>query len=147
MLDVGFGQPGVEMDACDLAVLDRLGVDRLFDAACVRVGDRGILSVQGQLFARPFSGVGAEPDVTKIEESGEPGPFVSRHSGWHQRTCSVRWLGGAWLPCGGGVPDVSCAKSGRQMCGSACATTAYQAPPPFIQRHGPRLMAGFERAL
>ena len=68
------GQPGVRVDAGDLAVLDQRGDNRPVVAALVGAREQGILAVEGQRSDRPLNGVGIELDAAIIKEDAEPVP-------------------------------------------------------------------------
>ncbi len=72
------GQPGVWVDAGDLAVLDQRGDDRPVVAALVGAREQGILAVEGQRSDRPLNGVGIELDAAIVEEDSEPVPADER---------------------------------------------------------------------
>ena len=73
-----FGQPGVRVDASDLAVLDQRGDDCPVVAALVGAREQGILAVEGQRSDRPLNGVGIELDAAIVEEDAEPVPAAER---------------------------------------------------------------------
>ena len=68
------GQPGVGVDASDLAVLDQRSDNRPVAAALVGAREQGILAVEGQRPDRPLNGVGIELDAAIIKEDAEPVP-------------------------------------------------------------------------
>lgn len=62
------GQPGVRVDAGDLAVLDQRSDDRPVVTALVGAGKQRILAIEGQRPNRPLDGIGIELDAAVVEE-------------------------------------------------------------------------------
>jgi hypothetical protein len=63
------GQPGVRVDAGELAVLDERGDHRPVVAAFVGAGEQGILAVQREGSDRALDGVAVEIDAAIVEEA------------------------------------------------------------------------------
>jgi hypothetical protein len=64
-----FGQPGVRVDAGQLAVLDERGDHRPVVAAFVGAGEQGVLAIEGQGTDRTLDGIAAQIDATIVEEA------------------------------------------------------------------------------
>ena len=68
------GQPGVRIDAGELAVLDERGDHRPVVAAFVGAGEQGVLAVEGERTDGALNGVVVEIDATIVEEARQAIP-------------------------------------------------------------------------
>jgi hypothetical protein len=73
-----FGQPGVRVDAGDLAVFDERGDHGPVVAAFVGAGEQGIFAIEGQRSDAALDGVGVEVDAAVVDKARQAVPAGER---------------------------------------------------------------------